>query len=296
MKKPKNDTAEGQTIFVDPEEVVIVLDPSHPAYDERAADPIDKEMVADVLELGVHTPPTLKHYVDDKGKRYKAVVVGRRRFKASLVANRQRVAEGLEPRKVECKLRDDLTDEEVRAYIVSENEHRRQDSLKNRIDKAHRMYRTAEAEAEQAGERFDAKAMCAKLAVHFGTTALTIRRWVEVPKLGAAARGAIYRGEVPLGSVDSLKNMSSAVQAETVKEIASSGAVGTKGARKVAEEKPQAKPDKGPPQPRRSRKAIEAKIAEWIEKGEGRDVAAETRIIAEATVRALRYALGGDTL
>ena len=281
----------GQTVNYLPEDVVIVTDPDHPCYDERANDPIEQEMVDDVFELGVHTPPIVKIYTNNKGKKFPAVVAGRRRFKAATLANKRRVAEGLEPRVVECKLRNDLTDEEVRAIIVSENEQRKEDSLKNKIAKASRMYKAAEEAAAAEGEKFDSKATLARLAVNFGTTALTIKRWIEVPKLGAAARGAIFKGTVPLGAVDSLKNMSAAVQAEAVKTIAASGATGTKGARKATEDKPQSRPEV---QPRRSRKAIEAKITEWEKKFQ--EGGPHQKTICTAVLDGLRFCLGQDTL
>lgn len=280
----------GQTVNYMPEDVVLVVDKDSPFYDERVHDPIEPEMVDDVYELGVHTPPIVKMAVNSKGKEFVGVVAGRRRFKAAGLANKRRVDNGLPPLVVECKLRNDLTDDEVRAIIVSENEQRRADSLKNKIAKATRMYKAAEEAAKAEDERFDAKATCARIAVNFGVTATTIKRWVQVPQLAAAARAAIYKGDCPIGQVDDLAKMSATNQAEAVAKVKESGATGTRGARAAAASVPRAEP---PKQARRPRSAIEAKIAALEPGGAmiGGDPA-ERRGIRNA----LKWVLGEETL
>ncbi len=272
-----------------PEDVVLVTDEDSPFYDERVHDPVEPEMVDDVYEHGVHTPPIVKMAVNAKGREFVGVVAGRRRFKAAKLANDRRVSAGLPPQVVECKLRNDLTDDEVREIIVSENEQRRGDSLKNKIAKATRMYKAAEEAAKAEGERFDAKATCAKIAVSFGVTALVIQRWVKVPQLSAAAKAAVYKGDIPLGSVDSLARMSAGAQAEAVADIKKSGATGTKGATRAAAKQPQAKPEK---QTRRPRAAIEEKLKSFMD-GNVVGGSGEER---KGAVAALRWVLGEDTL
>lgn len=281
----------GQTFNYLPEDVVIVTDPDSCFYDERATEPVEQEFVDDIFELGVHTPAIVAMRADDKGRQFVGVVAGRRRFKATAAANKRRKAESLEPRTVPCIMRNDLTDDEIREIIISENEQRREDTLKNKIAKAVRSYKAAEEAAKTEGERFDAKATCAAIAVRFGVNATTIARWVQVPQLGAVARGAIYKGDIPLGAVPDLVKMSAGNQADAVAKIREAAPVGTRGARKAAADVPRAEQ---PKQSRRPRAAIEAKIAELEEGLSAKTVSDRARRVAH--IEALKFALGEDTL
>lgn len=273
-------------------DVVIVTDPTSPFYDERAMEPVSAEMVEDVYNLGVHTPPILCQRPGPGGKKLVFVVTGRQRFYTAALANERRVALGEKPRVVVCLLRNELSDAEIREIIISENEQRRADTLKNKVAKATRLYRAEQERCKADGEPFNATAVCKRLAMPFGVAAATFKRWLEVPGLSDTARGAIYHGKVPLAQVDELAKMTAADQATAVKAATDAGATTPREAKAAAAKVPRVEE---PQQKRRPRAAIEAKLAE-LEKS-AKD--AQTEIGPEADMRrgqiaALRFALGGE--
>lgn len=269
-------------------DVVISTDPSSPFYDERAMEPVSPEMVEDVYNLGVHTPPIMCQRPGPGGTKLVFTVAGRSRFFAGALANEMRVARGEKPRVIECKLRNELSDTEIREIIVSENEQRRADSVKNKIAKATRLYKAEQERCKAEGEQFNATAVCKRLAMPFGVPASTFKRWIEVPALSDAARGAIYHGKVPLAQVDELKKMTAADQATAVKAACEAGATTRREAKAATRNVPRV--EDPPTQKRRPRAAIEAKIVEL----EGR--IAEDPVRHKAQIAALKFALGEDTL
>jgi len=279
-------------------DVVIVTDPSSPFFDERAMEPIDGEMVDDVFNLGVHTPPIVCQRPGPGGKKLVCIVAGRQRFFVAHLANERRVALGMKPRVVECKLRNELTDAEIREIIISENEQRRADSLKNKISKANRLYKAEKERCSADGELFNATTVCKRLAMPFGVSAATFQRWLDVPGLADAARSAIFQGKVPLGQVDDLKKMTAADQATAVKAAVEAGATTPRRAREAAAEVPRV--EEPPTQKRRPRAAIEAKLAELEAKSKQAEIPQaedpQALMRRQAHMEALRYALGEDTL
>lgn len=279
-------------------DVVIVTDPSSPFYDERAMEPISSEMVDDVYELGIHTPPTVCQRPGPGGVKMVFVVLGRQRFFTAHLANVRRVAAGEPARVVSCLLRNDLDDMEIRKLIVSENEQRKADSLKNKVAKATRLFQAERERCEADGERFVEADAVKRLAMPFGVAVSVYRRWLAVPKLSDVARGAIYHGKVPLAQVDELVRMTSADQAKAVQASTAAGATTPREAKRATAALPRV--EDPPTQKRRPRAAIEAKIAELeAEPAKQLSISKEADVADVARkcrIAALRYALGEDTL
>ena len=250
----------GNSYWFLPGDVRIVTDKDHPLYDERAHDPIDREMVDSIKLLGVLQNPLVSMQVDDDGKQYAACIVGRQRLMNAIVAAEELALEGKlipsrRPGHIECTIRNDFTPEELREVIIHENAKRREETLKTKIGKAIRLLEAYKAEADAAEEKWTEATALRRVAGHFGVTATVVKRWVEVPKLAPAARKAIYNGTAVLGLVDDLKDMSPDNQAAAVTQAAASPTTGTRGARQATAEIPRAEK-----MSRRPRKVIDAEI------------------------------------
>lgn len=155
--------------MLNPNDLIIVgLDtkdgPSHELYDERAVWPVDEALVKDILLNGVIHPILLREIAGDL-----YVVDGRQRVKAARVAaDRSPV-----PLLVKTMLAGTADALAVLGFMISSNEHRKEDSPLVRARKAARM--------QNYGASVD------QIAIHFGVTATAIRTWFQVlegsPKL-----------------------------------------------------------------------------------------------------------------
>jgi ParB family chromosome partitioning protein len=68
---------------VDPNKLVIVIDRTHPLYDERVSLPVDDALVASIIEHGIRQPVTVRR----NGSLFE-VMDGRQRVKAAIQANK----------------------------------------------------------------------------------------------------------------------------------------------------------------------------------------------------------------
>lgn len=279
-----------------PGDAVLVKDRKHPLFDERVNDPPDREMIESIKLFGVLQPPLVTRCVDDEGKPYIGVIVGKQRFINARVAEEELAKEGKQipgrkPGHIECIMRNDFTPEELREVIIHENLKRREETFKNKVAKAERLLAAYKAEAEAEGAAWSEAAAMRRVAGHFGVTASVVKRWLEVRKLAPAARKAVITGEVALGLVDDLKDMSPENQEKAVDKAKASPTVGTRGARQASSEVPRAKPET---QKRRTRKAVEAEIDKL------RIVLADpllddkTKFYKEGALYGMRFAIADD--
>jgi len=290
----------GQTFNYRPSQLRLVTDEASPLYDPRVHEAPSREFINSIKRRGVMFPGLATQRIDDDGKPFLGVVCGRWRVAGAEIAYRELEAEGKpfpgRPRTPQSKglvpmlLVNDLTDEEIREIIVEENEQRRADTLAGRIAKANGMFAEYKATADAEGEPFREADALKKIALSFGVPVSTVKRWREVPALSAPARKAIYAGDVPIGQVDDLKLMSAANQAKAVEQAKAAGASSTKAARKATADVPKAAEQK---QARRSRAAIETKIAALQPGGSMLGGHPEAR---RGIVNALKWVLGEDTL
>jgi ParB-like chromosome segregation protein Spo0J len=115
--------------------------------------------VANIKALGV-TVPVVVRKIDGAA----VVIDGRQRVRAALEANRQRKTEGLPPMKVPAVERKGSAGDAY-AVTISTNEHRQEDALRAKIEKAQRSHQLGNSEED--------------IATHFGVSVATVKRWLD---------------------------------------------------------------------------------------------------------------------
>lgn len=113
-------------------------DTSGALYDARLLKPLNEMDVQDVMDLGVHTPIVVRK----DGERI-VVIAGRNRVRWAREASKRLGT----PVKVPCVFRTGK-DKDVAGILVSENEHRDEDSFENRANKAKRLLDLGATEEE----------------------------------------------------------------------------------------------------------------------------------------------------
>src|SRR5208337_4561809 len=127
------------TMF-DPDNVVLVDDKTSAIYDERVENDFKESLVLNMMfapdgvPQGVLQPLTGRRNTET-GK--VEIVVGRQRTKAAREANRRLKKQGIEPIRLPVWIRR-ANDQKSMAMLISENEHRTDDSPMNRAKKAQR--------------------------------------------------------------------------------------------------------------------------------------------------------------
>jgi ParB family transcriptional regulator, chromosome partitioning protein len=168
----------------DPEDLVLVTDEKHPLYDERVNLPIDEALVLNMLHApdgvpqGVIEPISVVRNTET-GK--VEVAVGRQRVKAAREANKRLKKKGLEPIRVPALI--------VRAnahramgILISENEHRQNDTPLGRARKAQRYLDLGRDESE--------------VATLFGISAASVKNMLSLLDAPAAVRNAVEAGKI----------------------------------------------------------------------------------------------------
>jgi DNA-binding transcriptional regulator YiaG len=143
----------------DPDDLVLIKDPKHPLYDARIRLPLKPEFVANIKALGVMVPVVVRK-IDGAP----VVIDGRQRVRAALEANRQRKAEGLPPMKIPAVERKGSAGDAY-AVTISTNEHRQEDALRAKIEKAQRSHQLGNSEED--------------IATQFGVSVATVKRWLD---------------------------------------------------------------------------------------------------------------------
>lgn len=87
--------------WYDPNDLTVVVDPTHPLFDERANMPISSAYVDSIKMLGVLEPVLARvNGQDDEGKTIVEIMEGRQRVRCTRVANDELVKEGKDPHRV----------------------------------------------------------------------------------------------------------------------------------------------------------------------------------------------------
>lgn len=159
MAKIAFDASRISAFGFDPLDLVLIEDPRHPLYDARIKLPLKPEFVANIKALGV-IEPVIVRKIDGAP----VVIDGRQRVRAALEANRQRRAEGLPPMKVPAVERKGSAGDAY-AVTISTNEHRQEDPLRAKIEKAQRSHQLGNSEEDIAGQ--------------FGVSVATVKRWLD---------------------------------------------------------------------------------------------------------------------
>lgn len=114
-----------------PEDLVIVTDPKHPLYDERATMPLDEGMIANIKRMGVLQPIIVRHNGEKDGRPVVEVVAGRQRVRSAIEANKQLRAEG-QPEIYVYAVVQRGNDVKLFEVGISENEGRQDTDVMNR--------------------------------------------------------------------------------------------------------------------------------------------------------------------
>lgn len=204
MKKTESkaafDAQRGTIFLLDPEDVVIVTDPSDPLYDERVNLPLDEKMVLNMMHCGVVKVVEITKRGDEA-----VVVDGRQRIKHAREANKRLRERGMEPLKVRCSVRRG-SDAELFGVGCTANEFNRGDSV---VLKAEKMNRLMTKHGRSIAE----------CAILFGVTEQTIRNWQAVLELSAPVRKAVDEGRIAVTAAAKLHNLPVADQKEKLNEL-----------------------------------------------------------------------------
>jgi DNA-binding transcriptional regulator YiaG len=190
----------------DPEDLVLIEDPKHPLYDARIKLPLKSEFVANIKALGV-IEPVIVRKIDG----VPVVIDGRQRVRAALEANRQRKAEGLEPMKVPAVERKGSAGDAY-AVTISTNEHRQEDELRAKIEKAQRSHQLGNSEED--------------IATQFGVSVSTVKRWLDANPKERGPRKT--RGKSTRPPAKLLKSVSAALGEHHGLSVVFAFAAGTK--------------------------------------------------------------------
>ena len=143
MGKRAIEAPRGDIYKVLPEDVVVVTDPKNPLYDERVHMPVPETLIRNIMAKGVLHQIRIRKNDEQKWE----VVVGRQRVRATAEANRRLKEEGKPPIKLDATIvRGE--DRDIYGVVVSENEHRTDDSPMAKAKKAQRMEDLGSSEEE----------------------------------------------------------------------------------------------------------------------------------------------------
>jgi ParB family chromosome partitioning protein len=202
-------SGKSNVLFFDPESLVIVTDPKHPLYDERASLPVNEALVLNVMAFGI-----LQAIVvwKDPESGSTIVVAGRQRVKAAREANCRLVAQGSPSIQVPgIPRRSDGTS--LAGVMVSENELREQDGPMVRAKKMARLQSLGRSDDE--------------LAILFGCTKATVRNTLALLDAPAVVREAVEAGTVNVSQARELAKLAPDQQREKVAQLAAVASTAT---------------------------------------------------------------------
>lgn len=168
----------------DPEDVVLVDDKGSALYDDRVENDFKESLVLNMMfapdgvPQGVLQPLTGRRN-PETGK--VEIVVGRQRTKAAREANKRLKKEGLEPIRLPVWIKR-ANDQKAMGMLISENEHRTDDSPMNRAKKAQRYIELGRDEKE--------------VAVLFGISESTVKNLLRLLDAPAVVKNAVDAGKI----------------------------------------------------------------------------------------------------
>lgn len=188
-------------LWFDPEDLVLVTDKESPFYDERVELPVDEKLVANIL---FNLQGVLEPVLICKDGTDPIVLAGRQRVKAARQANIQLLKQGSEPLKVPCMVKKG-DEENLFGLLVSENEHRKDDSILAKAKKIQKYY-------SLGGDRKGA----AKI---FGVSVQAISNWEKILDLASAVIKAIEAGLITASAAAKLADLTRKEQVEKLEEL-----------------------------------------------------------------------------
>ena len=171
--------------LIDPDELSIVDDPSHPNYDRRIHKPLKEEMVLNIMAMGVLKPVI----IGAEWKGFPAVVDGRQRVRHAREANKRRKTMGEPPIRVTC-VRKRGSDAELAKVAVSANEFAQEDE--------------PIAKAEKAARLADLGSTNEEICLTFGWSIKTLKAHLSLLDAAPAIKKAVAAGELAVSAVSKL--------------------------------------------------------------------------------------------
>jgi ParB family chromosome partitioning protein len=191
----------------DPDDLVLVIDEKSPLYDERVHLPIDENLVLNMMfapdnvPQGVLEPITVARNTET-GK--VEVVIGRQRVKAAREANKRLKKAGLEQIRIPAMVQR-VNPHRGMGMIISENEHRQNDTPLGRARKMQRYLDLGRDESE--------------IAVLFGISAASVKNALALLDAPAAVRNAVETGKISTSDGYKLSKLEPGEAKERVAEL-----------------------------------------------------------------------------
>lgn len=252
----------------DPDELVLVADPSDPLYDERIHKPLDEGLVLSIM-CGWFGAIEIAKRGD-----VACVVDGRQRVRAAQEANRRLRETGREPVRVSAILqRGD--DADLFGVTIAANSHRSDDSPVARAKKIARFLSMGRSEAEAA--------------VRFGLTVQALGKQLQLLELAPQVQKAVEQGRTTATAATKLAKLPRAEQVEALAQLTAEAPQGKRVSVKTVAAKAKAST---PSTTRRGIKEVKARLAGAVQALENDPLDAEARARVEGWIRALRWDLG----
>jgi len=203
--------AKGKTnvLMFDPDDLVIVDDPAHPLFDERAKLPVSEALVRNIMHHGVLETIIVRKN-PETGKT--EVVAGRQRVKATREANKRLLDKGCEPIMVPATVRRG-DDGMLAGVMVSENEIREEDAPLGRARKMEKLLAMGKSEED--------------LSILFGCTRPTIKNTLALLECCADVRKAVDKGQINVTMAYELSKLEAEEQRNKLASVISAGAKAT---------------------------------------------------------------------
>ncbi|HEM7889451.1 hypothetical protein [Burkholderia cepacia] len=191
-------------LAMDPNDLELVVDPSHPLYDRRVHQEPNPKTVLNYRAIGVREP-VLFYKDPETGKNL--VIDGRGRVINARELNRQLVAAGEPPITIPAIPQKVINDggKSFTAVMVSANEIRHEDSPINRAEKMARMLDVGHTEET--------------VAVYFGVEVPTVRQQLKLLDCTAAVRDALEADQITVSNALKLAKLTPEQQREKVKAV-----------------------------------------------------------------------------
>lgn len=189
---------------VDPQHLVVVIDKTHPLYDERTNLPLDEALVLSVMEHGIRQPVVVRR----NGPLFE-VQDGRQRVRAAIEAN-ARFKKNKSDQKVLVPLmmsKDD--DQEAACIMVALNEIRTQDTPMVKARKAKRLLDQGVAEATAARQ--------------FGLSIPAFNQLLTLLDTDKSVQNAVDQGQVAVTAASKLAALPREEQKQAMEDLKASG-------------------------------------------------------------------------
>jgi len=206
-KKAYNALGRDELLLFDPESLVIVTDPLHPLFDERALLQPEERLILSIMEVGVIEPIVVrKNGEREKGVPNIEVVDGRQRVKAARIANHRILEQGGTPVRVPGvrRLGDNVS---LNGVMITTNEIRRSDPPFVKARKLSR-YLALGRTMEEA-------------AVTFGATVWTLKGYLALLDCHPDVLRALEKGRIGVTHAKMLSAMPQDEQPQKLVEILS---------------------------------------------------------------------------